>query len=133
MSTRRKFTFPFATLTSSATLLGKALIDPAYKDAMTVRLGADFITAFPLKITAVTGGTAAQSGQTGDLSTLTDQQEADFKEMERLAAGARRSARLASPFPARTPSSAPSSRSEKPIPNPSPPPSTAPASPTPLR
>ncbi|MGL4399300.1 MAG: hypothetical protein ACRCXD_05500, partial [Luteolibacter sp.] len=97
MSTRRKFTFPLPTLTSSAELLGAALTDSAYQAAMTLRLGADFITAFPGKITALTGDSAAQSSQTGDLSTLTDQQQKDFREMERLAAGARRSARLALP------------------------------------
>lgn len=97
MSTRRKFNFPLATLTRDAALLGKTLIDPAYQAAMTARLGAPFITAFPLKITALTGGTTAQSSQTGDLSTLTAQQQADFQEMERLAAGARRTARLAFP------------------------------------
>ena len=97
MSTRRKFNFPLATLTASADLLAKALTDPAHQAAMTLRLGAPFITAFPGKITALTGGSAAQSSQTGDLSTLTDQQQADFREMERLAAGARRTARLAFP------------------------------------
>ncbi len=97
MSTRRKFNFPLATLTRSADLLGKALIDPAYQTAMTARLGAAFITAFPGKITALTGGASAQSSQTGDLSTLTLQQQEDFREMERLTAGARRTARLAFP------------------------------------
>jgi hypothetical protein len=97
MTTPRKFNFPLATLTSSARLLGKALTDPDYQAAMTLRLGAQFITDFPGKITAVTGDAAAQSSQTGDLSTLTAKQQADFREMERLAGGARRSARLAFP------------------------------------
>ena len=97
MSTRRKFNFPLATLTSSADLLGKALADPAYEVSMTARLGAPFITAFPVKVTALTSGATAQSSQTGDLSQLTAQQQADFSEMERLTAGARRTARLAFP------------------------------------
>ena len=97
MSTRRKFNFPLATLTHSADLLGKAVVDPDYQAAMTARLGAEFITAFPAKITTLTGGATAQSSQTGDLSQLTVQQQEDFQEMERLAAGARRTARLALP------------------------------------
>ena len=97
MSTRRKFNFPLATLTHSADLLGKAVVDPDYQAAMTARLGAEFITAFPAKITALTGGATAQSSQTGDLSQLTVQQQEDFQEMERLSAGARRTARLALP------------------------------------
>jgi hypothetical protein len=97
MSTRRKFNFSLADLIRNADLLATALTDPDYQAAMTTRLGAEFITAFPGKITALTGGSAAQSSQTGDLSTLTSQQQADFREMERLAAGARRSARLALP------------------------------------
>jgi hypothetical protein len=97
MSTRRKFTFPLATLIRSAELLRDALTDSAYQEAMTVRLGEQFIADFPSKITAVTGKATAQSGQKGDLSQLTAAQQADFKEMERLAAAARRSARQAFP------------------------------------
>jgi hypothetical protein len=97
MSTRRKFSFPLATLTRYADFLGKALIDPAYQAAMTVRLTAPFITEFPGRITALTGGATAQSSQTGDLSQLTAQQQKDFEQMERLTAGARRTARLAFP------------------------------------
>ena len=97
MSTRRKFTFPLATLISSAELLADALNDPAHQAAMTARLGEDFIEAFPGRITAVTGEATAQSGKTGDLSQLTAAQLEDYDEMERLAAGARRSARLAFP------------------------------------
>ena len=97
MSTRRKFNFPVATLTLNAGLLAKAIVDTDYQAAMTARLSAPFITALPGKITAVTGKSAAQSSQTGDLSTLTDQQKKDYLEMERLSAGARRTARLAFP------------------------------------
>lgn len=97
MSTRRKFNFPFATLTLNAGLLSGALADSAYQAAMSTRLGAPFMTAFPLKVTELSGGTAAQSSQTGDLSQLTARQQADFQEMERLTAGARRTARLAFP------------------------------------
>ncbi len=97
MSTRRKFSFPVATLTLNAGLLAKAIIESDYQAAMTARLGAPFITAFPGKITALTGEVTAQSGQTGDLSLLTEQQQEDYREMERLSAGARRSARLAFP------------------------------------
>jgi hypothetical protein len=97
MSTRRKFNFPLAILIRDAGLLGTALADPAYQSAMEARLGAPFIAAFPGRISAVTGGAAAQSSQTGDLSSLTADQQEAFAEMERLAAGARRSARLAFP------------------------------------
>ncbi len=97
MSTRRKFNFPLASLTRSAELLASALTDPSHQAAMTARLGAAFIAAFPGKITAVTGGADAQSGQTGNLSQLTAAQLESYEEMERLAAGARRSARLAFP------------------------------------
>ena len=97
MSTHRKFNFPFATLTHNAGLLGSALADDAYQPAMEERLGADFVATFPLKITGVTCKSTAQSSQTGDISSLTIQQQADYKEMERLAGGARRSARLAFP------------------------------------
>jgi hypothetical protein len=97
MTTRRKFNFPLSTLTSAADSLSKALVDPAYQTSMTQRLGADFITVFPQKITRLAGGSAAQSSQTGELSNLTTQQQEAFIEMERLAAGARRSARLAFP------------------------------------
>jgi hypothetical protein len=97
MSTRRKFSFPVATLIRSADFLGKALTDPAYQAAMSARLPAPFIADFSGKITALTGGATAQSSQTGDLSQLTVQQQEDFHEMERLTAGARRSARLAFP------------------------------------
>ena len=95
MSTRRKFNFSVATLTHSAELLGSATTDPAYQVAMEERLGAEFVGNFPEKITAVTGKSAAQSSQTGDISNLTLQQQMDYKEMERLTAGCRRSARLA--------------------------------------
>jgi hypothetical protein len=97
MSTRRKFTFPLATLIRYAELLRDALTASAYQEAMTVRLGEQFIADFPSKITAVTGKATAQSGQKGDLSQLTAAQQADFKELERLAAAARRSARQAFP------------------------------------
>ena len=97
MSTRRKFTFPLATLTRAADFLGTALTDPAYQAEMSVRLSALLMSAFLGKITALTGGATAQSSQTGDLSQLTVQQQEDFHEMERLTAGARRSARLAFP------------------------------------
>jgi hypothetical protein len=97
MSTRRKFTFPIATLSRSARLLHGAITDDAYKIAMDERLGPDFAAAFDGKIHALFGKTAEQGSQTGDISSLTFQQQKDFKEMERLTAGARRSAKLAFP------------------------------------
>jgi hypothetical protein len=97
MSTRRKFTFPVATLNRTARLLHAAITDPAHKAAMEERLGADFAATFDGKFTALTGTSIAQAGRTGDVSTLTQQQKENFKEMERLTAGARRTARLAFP------------------------------------
>ena len=97
MSTRRKFAFPLATLTRVAGLLKVALADPDYTATMTLRLGADFATELGKKITAVTGKGTAQSGQTGAVAELTKEQQTHFDEMERLTAGARRSARLAFP------------------------------------
>ncbi len=100
MSTRRKFNFPVATLTESARLFEAAITDPAYQPAMEARLTAGFITDFHTKITALTDGSTAQSGQTGDLSTLTEQQKKDLATLERLTAGAKRTAKLA--FPGQT-------------------------------
>jgi hypothetical protein len=97
MSTRRKFTFPLATLTRAAGLLKSALADPAYTAPMAARLGAGFAADFEGKITAVTGKGTAQSGQTGTVADLTKEQREQFEEMERLTAGARRTARLAFP------------------------------------
>lgn len=94
MSTRRKFTFPLA---NAANLLGDALADPDYADAMSMRLGEEFVSGFPNLVTAVTGGQAVQNSKTGDLSRLTAEQRADLREMERLASGARASAKLAFP------------------------------------
>ncbi len=97
MNTRRKFGFPLATLTRSAGLLHGAIINPAYKQAMEERLGDDFTGKFANAISAVTGTSVAQSSQTGDVSGLTLEQATDLKEMERLVAGARRTAKLAFP------------------------------------
>ncbi len=97
MSTRPKFRFPLATLTHSAGLLGGALADAAYTAAMDARLDAGFAAAFDARVAAVTGKATAQSGQTGDISGLTGERREKFEEMERLTAGARRSAKLAFP------------------------------------
>lgn len=93
MSTRRKLAFPLCVLVGAAEGLESAIADSASKPAMDERL----TTAFHGKIQALTGDAAAQSSQTGDIAELTLQQRQDFNEMERLAAGARRSAKLAFP------------------------------------
>ncbi len=97
MSTKRKFTFAVSTLTRTAGLLKSALADAAYAAAMTARLGAGFAADFDAKISAIANAGNNQSGQTGTLADLTEAQRGQFEEMERLTAGARRSARLAFP------------------------------------
>ena len=64
---------------------------------MEERLGDDFAGKFADAITAITGKSFALSSQTGDVSGLTLDHAANLKEMERLVAGARRSAKRAFP------------------------------------
>jgi hypothetical protein len=64
---------------------------------MQERLGADIATAFGTLVAAVRTQVLQQSGKTGEAGTVTDLQEQAQQEVERLTAGARRSARLAFP------------------------------------
>ena len=100
----RKFNFPLSVRLGSSRRLYDALSDADYAATMGERLNADtdtptdnFTIRFEAKITAFSTGQANQNAQTGQAGTLTRDQTADFQEMERLIAGARRSARLAFP------------------------------------
>ena len=100
----RKFSFPLSVLLGSSRRLYDALTDPDYATAMAERLNGptdmptdNFATRFEAKIAAFSTGQSTQNAQTGAAGTLTKEQKADLLEMERLVAGARRSARLAFP------------------------------------
>ena len=62
---------------------------------MEARLGTGIAASFATVIAAVRTELALQSGKTGEAGELTEEQQADFADVERLSAGARRSARLA--------------------------------------
>ena len=70
---------------------------PNVSTAQRTRPPDNFATRFEAKIVAFSTGQSSQNAQTGQAGTLTKDQTADFQEMERLIAGARRSARLAFP------------------------------------
>jgi hypothetical protein len=100
----RKFRFPLSTLLGEADGLLEALKDNAYTAAMQERLGDDtatppvvIATDFAAAIKAVRDEVKNQGGKTGDASDLTEDQRDAVKEVERLIAGARRSARQAFP------------------------------------
>lgn len=104
MSDKRKFSFALSVLLRAADGFEDALEDTDYAAAMQDRLGDDtatpplvYLTAFTAAIAAVRAEVANQSGKTGDAGDLTIDQRAAFGEVERLSAGARRSARLAFP------------------------------------
>lgn len=97
MSTRRKFAFPLSALTKPAQDLLSALNDPKYSAAMQARLGVSITSDLNNRLSTVTVSTGSQSAAAGEIGELTDEQLADFREVERLVAGARRSARLAFP------------------------------------
>ena len=97
MSTRRKFAFPLSALTKAAQDLLAALNDPKYSAAMQARLGVSITSDLNNRLSAVTVSTGSQGAVAGEIGELTDEQLADFREVERLVAGARRSARLAFP------------------------------------
>jgi hypothetical protein len=64
---------------------------------MLVRLGEGFDTTFATQIDAIPGKSKKQSDQTVAVADLTDEQREHFQEVERLTAGARRTAKLAFP------------------------------------
>jgi hypothetical protein len=94
MSTR-KFHFPLSILLREGDKLQAAVADPDYATALQARLGATIAAATATLLADVRTELQNQSGQTGDAGTLTQAQKDAFEEVERLAAGARRSARLA--------------------------------------
>lgn len=101
---KRKFHFPLSVLIGASRRLHDALSDAGFAPAMADRLNADadtpaanFTTRFAGKIAALDAGDASQKTRSGQAGSLTRGQNADLAEMERLLAGARRSARLAFP------------------------------------
>ena len=104
MSDKRKFSFPLSTLLHAADSLDAALGDPDYAVAMVTRLDDPtetppyiFRTVFETSLASVRTEVQHQGGKTGDAGDLTADQRAAFAEVERLTAGARRSARQAFP------------------------------------
>jgi hypothetical protein len=104
MNDQRKFAFPLSTLLHSADSLDAALGDTDYASAMATRLDDPektppyiFRTVFETATAAVRTEVSNQGGKTGDAGDLTTDQRAAFAEVERLIAGARRSARQAFP------------------------------------
>ncbi len=104
MSDTRKFRFALSTLLHAADSLSDAIGDTDYATAMVARLDDPgetppyiFRTVFETAIADVRAEVQKQGGKTGDAGDLTSDQKAAFAEVERLAAAARRSARLAFP------------------------------------
>jgi hypothetical protein len=104
MNNKRKFSFPLSTLLRAGDSLKDAMEDPDYNTAMEERLGDAtatpplvFATAFTGVIASVRTELTNQGGKTGDAGGLTAEQKAAFAEVERLTAGARRTARQAFP------------------------------------
>lgn len=92
----RKFNFPLSVLLGAA----RRLPDPGCGAAMSVRLDMstdNFRVRFEAKLETLGRGSSKQKLKTGEASTLTVDQNNAFDEMERLVAGARRSAKLAFP------------------------------------
>ena len=104
MNDKRKFTFPLSTLLHAADSLNDALGDTDYAPSMVTRLDdptttppSIFRTVLETALAAVRTQVQKQGGKTGDAGDLTVEQRAAFAEVERLTAGARRSARQAFP------------------------------------
>lgn len=99
-SSTRKFRCKLSTLLHAADSFKEALEDADYAAAMAERLDDPtatppfvFLTDFTATIAAVRTEVTHQSGKTGDLGTLSAEQKTALAEMERLTAGARRTAR----------------------------------------
>ena len=93
-----RFHFPLTVLLWAARRLHDALTAAVFTTAMADRLNADtdnFATRFAAKLEALGAGDVSQKSKTGQPGSLTRSQDADVTELERLMAGARRSARLA--------------------------------------
>lgn len=97
MRTVPKFKFPLSVLRRSAGLLQDALTDADFAPAMGRRLKPPFLERFAAEIAAVPGATGRRDSKRVEAADLTDEQNAALGEMERLVAGARRSAKLAFP------------------------------------
>ncbi len=104
MSDKRKFTFPLSTLLHAGDSFNDALGDIDYSAAMAARLDDPdatppviFRTVFETTLAEVRTQIQNQGGKTGDAGDLTTDQRDAFREVERLTAGARRSARQAFP------------------------------------
>ena len=104
MNDKRKFTFPLSTLLHAADSLNDTLGDIDYAPAMVTRLDDPtttppyiFRTVLETALAAVRTQVQKQGGKTGDAGDLTANQRTAFAEVERLTAGARRSARQAFP------------------------------------
>lgn len=100
----RKFSFPLSVLAGAGRRLYDAMTDADYAAALADRLNAEtdtpadnFATRFNDKLTAFGTGDSSQKLKSGQAGTLTKSQNTAFQEMERLLAGARRSAKLAFP------------------------------------
>lgn len=94
---RRRFNFALSTLLRDGDKLKDALEDTDYATAMRARLGANCAADLGTLLAAVRTELLNQSGKTGDAGSMTQHQNEEFREVERLAAGARRTARLAFP------------------------------------
>lgn len=99
-----KFNFPLSVLLGAARRLSDALADQDYAAAMAERLNDDggtprthFTALFTVKLDALERGEATQKLKTGEAGALTEDQNTALDEMERLMAGARRTARQAFP------------------------------------
>ncbi|MEQ1861847.1 MAG: hypothetical protein ABMA13_18160 [Chthoniobacteraceae bacterium] len=97
MSDKRKFSFPLATLLREADKLQNAIDEPAYLVKMKARLGDDVSTEFAALIASTRTELGKQTSKTGDASAMTGEQDDAVSELERLTAGARRTAGLAFP------------------------------------
>ena len=97
MSIPRNFHFPISTLTRDAQRLLGALTDSTVGPLVTARLTSDFAVTFEAQITLVTTGNAKKSGAIGAIGELTQEQVEALPDLERLMAGARRTAALTFP------------------------------------
>jgi hypothetical protein len=93
----RKFKGTLSGLLLAGDQLKDAVIDTDYAAAIAERLGDSIATTLTTQLGAVRHELEEQSGKTGDAGSLTQQQQDALAEVERLTAGARRTARLAFP------------------------------------
>ena len=101
---KSKFHFPLSVLIGASRRLHDALTDTVFATVMADRLNTDtdtptgnFATRFSAELDALGAGDVSQKSKTGQTGSLTRSQDTDIAELERLMAGARRSARLAFP------------------------------------